>query len=132
MFETIGIKQKITEMSLVGRSVVEVYFKMEHQEAILTAIGNTKMLLKDFDIMATSQVTNKNKEELTGHLVSRLGNLVSRNLGLAFRNFSREFQKILKLKQLQYVRGRESLLKRRKTASLAANRLTQCRQSPMD
>ena len=85
MFETLGIERFIMEMSLVGRSVCEIYYKIENEGAVLEAVGNTKMLLKNFDLMTSSQQTNKNMEELSGHLTSRLMNLVERNRSKAFR-----------------------------------------------
>ena len=85
LLRILDIQAQVKEMSLIGRSVVELYYKTEDESKIKETLRQKEVLIDKFDVMAISQMTKKTSEEIAGHLVSRIVNLLTRNRGTKFR-----------------------------------------------
>jgi hypothetical protein len=81
----IGIRQYIKEMSLVGRSVVELYHEDKVTDIVRSKLKELEILLSDFDIMKQTDLSGKNFDMNRGVALKRIGTLLKRNQGKKFR-----------------------------------------------
>ena len=85
LLQAIGIRQEVKEVSLIGRSLVELYHKEGDTEKVREVLKEKEILVEKFDPMESSKYTNKNFEAVNQCALARIVTLLKRNHGKMFR-----------------------------------------------
>ena len=78
--EGLEIRKQIKSVSMIGKSVLEMYVPVHHREKVETALNSIEAkILKDFDLNQTPYAKEGDLEKLKEKTSSRIGYLLSKN-----------------------------------------------------